>query len=229
MKKESIFEIFLYVISFVCLLIMGYEIYSCKYNEKILDNYVYTFIDDDFICDVVGNTTYEISINRTDKNETNLEGSIWKITNTDNKKVYEVTTNEDGDACLVGLPKGNYEVIEDKAPDGYVRYSTKHTFTLNEDNQTEHIHGTEINDRIYLLVQVIDENNVPIADEKVMIYQNDELIHTLTTNIKGRVGLYDLERDAKYKAKVKDKEYEFEVKEDSNIARLDIITKRGVK
>ncbi len=228
-KNKSIIEIILYVLSFGCLLLLGYEIYSCKYNEKILDNFIYNFTDEEFICDIVGDTTYEISINRTDKNETDLINSVWKITNTDNKKVYMVTTNLDGNACIVGLPKGNYEVIEDKAPDGYIRYSNKHTFTLNEDNPKEHIHGTEINDKIYLLVALVDENNIPIANEEILIYQEDELIHTLTTNIKGRVGLYNIDRNNNYIAKVRDQEYKFEIKENSNIARLDISIKRGTK
>lgn len=66
-----------------------------------------------------------------DDNNAYLSGAVFSLYKSDGTKVGTYTTNNRGCFGVSYLPYGNYYLIEDKAPDGYVGGTDKINFTLN--------------------------------------------------------------------------------------------------
>lgn len=66
-----------------------------------------------------------------DDNSKYLQGAMFSLYKSDGTKVGTYTTNETGYFGVSYLAYGNYYLIEDKAPDGYIGGADKINFTLN--------------------------------------------------------------------------------------------------
>ena len=60
-----------------------------------------------------------------------VAGAVIQICNEENVKVYEVATDANGQAMIVGLPAGTYTFKETLAPDGYILNEETFTFTID--------------------------------------------------------------------------------------------------
>ena len=105
-----------------------------KDSWKFPDNYLYP-------------SDNGLTLRKTDKDNKLLSGSSWKIKNLGTKEEFTVTDNkkpsdndkntledlykEDG-LINVALPEGRYELIEDKAPEGYKIDNTPRKFVIHD-------------------------------------------------------------------------------------------------
>lgn len=99
-----------------------------------------------------GSITVEKVDNETKKNEAQGDGSLaatMKIVNCDSKPLfihdkeyqtgegYMFTLNNDGKATVDGIANGKYELVEEKAPNGYkIDGTTSKTFAITDENKT---------------------------------------------------------------------------------------------
>lgn len=65
-----------------------------------------------------------------------LPGAVFTVKNTDTNEIHTVTTDQLGFGYLYNLPYGNYELVETKAPDGYIANNHKVTFTIGNGDTT---------------------------------------------------------------------------------------------
>ena len=78
--------------------------------------------------------TGSLTIKKTDKGENPLHGAEFKIyaaKDTDRETpIYTLLTDSKGKAVKTGIPYGSYVAIESRAPEGYERDNTEHTFDI---------------------------------------------------------------------------------------------------
>ena len=78
--------------------------------------------------------TGSLTIKKTDKGETPLLGAEFKIYamgDADRENpIYTLITDSSGKAVKTGIPYGSYVAIESRAPEGYERDNTEHTFDI---------------------------------------------------------------------------------------------------
>ncbi len=196
------------IIIIICILALTgylcYQIYQFFYQKQVYENFIYSFQDTDYHCQVAGTSLNVVSIERNDEFLETLEGSIWKLENEKTKKTYTLTTNNKGKTCLVGLPDGNYRLYEDEAPENIVRHSNVYKFTLNNENRRQNITAYTQSNKIAFIIKYVNEYKVPLYNKKLDIYQDDKKIKTLTTNPKGLAGIINLQKGPTYTVKKSD-------------------------
>ena len=78
--------------------------------------------------------TGSLTIKKTDKGETPLLGAEFKIyamgDEARKNPIYTLITDSSGKAVKTGIPYGSYVAIESRAPEGYERDNTEHTFDI---------------------------------------------------------------------------------------------------
>lgn len=80
-----------------------------------------------------------LTIKKTDKGENPLLGAEFKIYamgDADRENpIYTLITDSSGKAVKTGIPYGSYVAIESRAPEGYERDNTEHTFDIPQKNE----------------------------------------------------------------------------------------------
>ncbi|EST11970.1 hypothetical protein P343_09185 [Sporolactobacillus laevolacticus DSM 442] len=152
-----------------------------------------------------------VVLTKVDKNDTNakLVGAEYKLVKKGTDEVVDKdingnnlnsiwTTDEHGQFTVTGLPSGEYEFIETKAPDGYELDTTRIPFTVtNKDVQAQEITATDnLNETVLTKVDENDKNAVltgaefKIQDSNGKVVTKDitgkDLPATWTTDDKGQ-------------------------------------------
>ena len=83
--------------------------------------------------------TGSLTIKKTDRGENPLLGAEFKIYAAEDKArktpIYTLLTDSNGKAVKTGIPYGSYVAIESRAPEGYERDNTEHTFDIPQKNE----------------------------------------------------------------------------------------------
>lgn len=83
--------------------------------------------------------TGSLTIKKTDKGGNPLLGAEFKIyaakDTARETPIYTLLTDSNGKAVKTGIPYGSYVAIESRAPEGYERDSTEHTFDIPQKNE----------------------------------------------------------------------------------------------
>lgn len=87
----------------------------------------------------------KIQVKKVDSSGKPLAGAEFAVYNSDGHLVDNLVTGDDGLATSLDLALGDYQVIETKAPDGYVLDSTPHNITVDTDGEISVV--TAVNER----------------------------------------------------------------------------------
>lgn len=83
--------------------------------------------------------TGSLTIKKTDRGENPLLGAEFKIyamgVAARENPIYTLITDSSGKAIKTGIPYGSYVAIESRAPEGYERDNTEHTFDIPQKNE----------------------------------------------------------------------------------------------
>ena len=166
-------------------------------NESIKEKYT----DEMYKLNKVGNTLNYVYIIRTDENYKPIKNTKWEITTTNNKKLYEFSTDKDGIGGVVGLEDGTYYMKEIKVPKGNKKQKWISKLIFNKiDNSYE----LNISDAPYtydeIKINLKDDKNNPVPNKTYELYkkENNELIDEQTTNKDGIIIFTKLKRDYYY-------------------------------
>lgn len=125
-----------------------------------------------------------------------LENAVFKVYK-DGALITTVTTNNAGEARVVDLTPGYYEVEEVTAPAGYVLDSTRHGIKVDPyDPAISSDPVLVINNQAKPGLRILKydtQNMKPLADTTFEVYKDASLIGTYTTDTKGEILLTGLE------------------------------------
>lgn len=127
-----------------------------------------------------------------------LANATFRITKEDGTFVGDYTTNKSGHITITKLDAGTYNYVETKAPDGYVRDTVSHTFTVEDGkNVTLNVTNEPITD---MSIRFIDAaNGDPIYGVVMEIRdRNNNYIGRYTSNNMGRVELAKILNNGRY-------------------------------
>ena len=153
----------------------GYVI-STEEKEFTLDRN-HTSISVDF-----ENVKNEVIIEKKDASDNSfVSGAVLRLIRvSDNQLIDEWTTNNKGHSVR-GLEKGEYKVIEVKAPNGYTLSSSEVTVTITGE-ETEPITAVFYNSDNQIVINKVDEDGNPLSGAKLRITNSSgSEIDTFTT------------------------------------------------
>ena len=189
--------------------------------------------------------TGSLTIKKTDRGENPLLGAEFKIYAAEDKArktpIYTLLTDSNGKAVKTGIPYGSYVAIESRAPEGYERDNTEHTFDIpqkDEDGKVTEVEDvtisvTNVKSRYALRIIKVDKDNskIRLAGARFAVSGGSFYIEavtgedgTVTVEVpeKGKYLITELEPPAGYT--IDPKTYTVEVKahsaDDVNIAAI---------
>ena len=124
----------------------------------------------------------EVIIEKRDASDNSfVSGAVLRLIRvSDNKVIDEWTTNNKGHSVR-GLEKGEYKVIEVKAPNGYTLSSSEVTVTITGE-ETEPITAVFYNSDNQIVINKVDEDGNPLSGAKLRITNSSgSEIDTFTT------------------------------------------------
>ena len=125
-----------------------------------------------------------------------LEGAVFDVYR-DGQKVTSVKTDNAGYARISGVSEGYYEIVETKAPEGYLLDSTRHSVYVNPYNPAMEEDPTFIitnSKKPTLIIEKLDSNSLrPMKGTTFAVYKDTVLIGEYTTDSDGVIELTDLE------------------------------------
>ena len=153
------------------------------------------------VADEVGS----LSINKTDADTGKaLAGVTYRLFDSADNKIADVTTGADGMAVFSDLPLGNYTYQEISAPEGYVVDDTKYPITITTEalNITETRTNTMAKGR--LTVRKVDVTGSPLAGAELMLETSTDgqtwaEVGKITTDKTGIAKWDDLKIGAQYR------------------------------
>ena len=235
MKK--LIKLIIYLISILILVVLSilivreYKLYelskqiqsmSSSYNAKQKE------------CEIIGNTTNYIYIERYDDKGNAIKNSKWEVTSQNGSFLGEFKTNEKGSGGLLGLDYGIYYLKEKEVPEGYSLDDSRYLFVISKaDPSFSYIVSDQEKEMMFIL-SLKDSNGNPVNGIKYDIRDfQDELILTITTNKKGLAGVGNLQSGYYYIQEVETGErvHEFVIDENSEdkeqiLERVDLIYDR---
>lgn len=142
-----------------------------------------------------------IAIQKVDEENNPLAGAEFKIIDENGTIVDNLITDESGYASSISLALGNYQVIETKAPTGYILDSDPKEVVIadNEDglnitnvvvvNQKQEVEKPENIPTASIEIKKVNEDNKPLANAKFEISNKDRsVVQSVVTNKQG-IGL----------------------------------------
>lgn len=189
--------------------------------------------------------TGSLTIQKADKDDKPLLGAEFKIYAAKDKArenpICTLITDSSGKAIKTGIPYGSYVAIESRAPEGYERDNTEHTFDIpqkNEDGTVTEVEDvtisvTNVKSRYALRIVKVDKDNseIRLAGARFAVSGGSFYIEavtgedgTVTVEVpeKGKYLITELEPPAGYT--IDPKTYTVEVKahsaDDVNIAAI---------
>lgn len=196
------------------------------------------------------NTTENITVTNTKimgqikitKNETGLKnkklkGAEFNILDSSNSIVDTITTDDNGEAISKKLPYGDYKIVENIAPIGYVLSSVETPVKITENNKTYEFEYENdiIKGKIEILKLDADGNN-PLQGVTFGIYNstNDNLIEELTTGSDGRITSSSLTYGSYYVKEIQplngyvndDKKYPVDITENNKVYVVDVFNSK---
>ncbi len=126
-----------------------------------------------------------------------LAGAEFEVRDANGKVVGNITTDENGMATLKDLPRGTYQLIETKAPEGYELDATPKTVVISKDDPNGVVSITITNklEKTTGDLEVVkkDEAGTLLAGAEFDVYNsNDQLVGKITTDANGIGQLTDL-------------------------------------
>ncbi len=172
-------------------IILGYSWHNYR-NALVLMEAKKQYNEDQEACKIVGNTLNYIYLKEYYSKK--QEGSIWELTNLDNKKSYQFKV-KNGIRGLVGLEKGSYKLKEISAPEGVTLNENEYYFNFSEYNHSYAVDTLDSGGAFLLVAK--NEKGEPVKDIKFNFYSNDGvLLHEITTNEDGAVAIINLISEA---------------------------------
>ncbi len=135
-----------------------------------------------------------LKVKKKDTNNDPIANVVFRIYDSSGNKVEDITTGSDGLAVSSSLPIGKYTYKEIKVPDNILMDTTKHSFTISNNNQV--VQETLTNEIVKGSLKIIktDEDENPIPNVKFEIYDsNKKRIETVTTDNSGTAVTGELE------------------------------------
>ena len=125
-----------------------------------------------------------------------LEGAVFDVYR-DGQKVTSVKTDNAGYARISGVAEGYYEIVETRAPDGYLLDTTRHGVYVNPYNPAMEEDPTFIisnSKKPTLIIEKLDSATLrPMKGTTFAVYKDTMLIGEYTTDSDGLIELTDLE------------------------------------
>ncbi|WP_297521387.1 SpaA isopeptide-forming pilin-related protein, partial [uncultured Clostridium sp.] len=196
---------------------------------------VHNFVFDWDIFDDLKEKSGDITLTKLNEGREPLENVEFIIRNEKGEEVRKGKTDTNGKVTFAKLPEGNYTYEEVAAPEGYVRDTKKHSFTIvNGEVVQEEVINKEIKGNLKLkkASSELDEDGKQIflQGAEFVIKDADKNIvkKGLITNKDGIIDVTDLKYGVYYYQEVKapeghildDNEYKFEIKEDGEIVEI---------
>ncbi|SFG85159.1 SpaA isopeptide-forming pilin-related protein [Sporolactobacillus nakayamae] len=103
-----------------------------------------------------------VELKKVDQDGNGLEGAVFNLLDKDGKVVREgLTSNTDGLIKADGLAPGDYQLIETKAPNGYLLNATPKMFTIQSEDQGKPavVKLTKVNDVNSVILTKVDKND----------------------------------------------------------------------
>ncbi|MCL1999739.1 MAG: SpaA isopeptide-forming pilin-related protein [Turicibacter sp.] len=133
-----------------------------------------------------------IVIEKTDENGNPLAGAVFEVRTIAGTRVAEVITNQGGIATVTGLQPGAYEVIETRAPAGFVLDSVSQMVQLQA-GQTATVRFVNF-PAPSLIIEKVDGDGNPLANAEFEVRTLDgELVERVVTSQGGMATLPNLE------------------------------------
>ncbi|MBC1922971.1 lectin-like domain-containing protein, partial [Listeria grayi] len=146
-------------------------------------------------------TTGSVELTKVDAKDTtkHLAGAEFSVKNSDGTTIEtNLVTDADGHISLDGLPFGDYQFIETKAPTGYELNAKPIPFTITSENETTPVQVTATNTEqlgSVLLTKVDKDDSDKVlsgAEFKLTDADGKILQENLTTNANGELKVNDL-------------------------------------
>ncbi|MGO2638186.1 MAG: lectin-like domain-containing protein [Enterococcus viikkiensis] len=123
-----------------------------------------------------------------------LSGSMFVLRNDDTQTEVNSTTEALGVESFSQVPYGNYQIVQKKASNGYIRTSNQ-KIELNKPDQEIIIENTKVINKGTVLVNVVDQKKVtqPIAAVTFVLKdQTGKVVTTVKTDAQGKFKVADL-------------------------------------
>ena len=124
----------------------------------------------------------EVIIEKKDVNNDKLiSGATLRFVRVSDNHVIDEWTTNNKEHSIKGLEKGDYKVVEVKAPNGYTLSTSEVPVTIKGD-ETEPITVTFYNSNNGVIINKVDENGIPLSGAKLKVTNsNGDEIKTFTT------------------------------------------------
>lgn len=231
------------------LYLANYYIKELETDEKyVLDEELY-YVSLEYQDQYTATIIYEFSIEneikkgnliilKSDANTNNpLSGATFSIYDMNDELVYTGTTDEFGKLEIADLKYGEYYLIEEQAPSGYILNNEKYYFEITEDGQVIEL---EIeNDKITGTVKLLktDETGNPLSGVKFALYDiNDQLVGEYTTDENGYIK-FDINVGGYYLKEIEtldgyilnDQRYNFEISDQDQVIEITVTNNREIE
>lgn len=188
-KKNYIVTILISLILIISTISLYNEYIKYEDNQLFKQNYR-KYNSTQKKCNVVGSSLNYIYIKR-NKTEIRLkkgvEGSEWKLVNTESLKEYTFKTDADGFGGLVGFENGIYTLEEINNPEDEV-LDCKKTLIFDRNNSSYEIRFSNSLVDNFIYVYSLDQNNELINNVTYEIYDSEfNLISNFTSNNGGMI------------------------------------------
>lgn len=207
-------------------------------SHIVLDETEYPFVLDDtgaIVQKEVENEVIKGSIKIIKKDlrtSTPIKGAKFDILNNKKEVVDSITTDENGEASSIKLPKGKYYYKETYVPEKYVMDSKEYAFNIETNNQVIEKVVTNKPVEGSLKILKVDESGKAIKGIKFQILDsNKKVVDTITTDENGVAISKELKPGKYYYKEIKapdyvvldSTEYEFTIEKDNDIVIKNIV------
>lgn len=176
-----------------------------------------------------------LEIVKTDDAKKPLKGVEFTVYDAKDKEVTKVVTDEKGKASVKDLPYGKYYFKETKGLEGYLFDKAKTEFEIKNLNDTKQFTVTNKLIRSNIQITKVDDETKPLKGVEFTIYDSkDKEIAKVVTDEKGFAEYKNLPYGSYYFKETKNlegyvknaKKYDFEVKQDMQTLKFDVINKK---
>lgn len=199
--------------------VLHYQMVVSSLHESYTNNFAATYntvteeSSSELTYDVAGSsqvsfTNGSIDIFKVDNNNHPLANAEFEIRNANGDVVDNVTTDESGHAYSIELALGTYQVLETKAPSGYVLDETPQSVSIKKTgdgqniaqltvvNQMQEIEKPETEQTADLQINKISKGGEPLSSAQFSVLNSEnKLVTRVTTNEHGVALASDLPLD----------------------------------